>query len=221
MGGVRRMDDYAFGKAWKMAKKQHILETAFTLFSERGIESVTVPEIAEVCGVGRATVYRYFATKMDLVVAVGTWKWEAYIDAHDVSLPPETLESMTGAGLLRFYLDAFLDLYRNHRDILRFNYGFNSYLQHGAGSSEQKRPYMAVAGHLAERFHELYERGRADGTLNTQISEEEMFSSSFHIMLAAVTRYAVGLVYIPEHGVDPESELVMLEELLLSRFIKQ
>ena len=158
---------------------------------------------------------------MDLVVAVGTWKWEAYIDAHDVSLPPETLESMTGAGLLRFYLDAFLDLYRNHRDILRFNYGFNSYLQHGAGSSEQKRPYMAVAGHLAERFHELYERGRADGTLNTQISEEKMFSSSFHIMLAAVTRYAVGLVYIPEHGVDPESELVMLEELLLSRFIKQ
>lgn len=218
---VRSMDDYAFGKAWKIAKKQHILETAFALFSERGIESVTVPEIAEACGVGRATVYRYFATKMDLVVAVGTWKWETYIRAHDASLPAEILERMTGAEYLRFYLDAFLDLYRNHRDILRFNYGFNSYLQHGAGSSEQKRPYMAVAGHLAVRFHELYERGRADGTLNTQISEEEMFSSSFHIMLAAVTRYAVGLVYIPEHCVDPESELVMLEELLFSHYIKQ
>jgi hypothetical protein len=45
-----------------------------------------------------------------------------------------------------------------------------------------------------------------------------MFSSSFHIMLAAATRYAVGLVVVYEDSNDPESELVMLEELLLSRF---
>ena len=32
-----------------------------------------------------------------------------------------------------------------------------------------------------------------------------MFSGSFHIMLAAVTRYAVGLVYVPEKGTEPES----------------
>ena len=43
-----------------------------------------------------------------------------------------------------------------------------------------------------------------------------MFSSTFHIMLAAVTRYAVGLVY---KGTNPDSELVLLENALLREYI--
>lgn len=212
------MNDYPSGKAWKLAKEQHILETAFQLFSENGIESVTMPEVAKASGVGRATLYRYFASKLDLVVAIGTWKWNEYIAHHDAFVPLETHESMTGAQYLRFYLDSFLDLYRNHRDILRFNYNFNSYLQHESGTEAQRQPYLQMVGILHERFHRLCERGRRDGTLRDDISETSMFSSSFHIMLAAVTRYAVGLVYVPEEIDAPESELVMLEELLLSRF---
>ena len=212
------MNDYTAGKDWKLDRERHILESAFRLFSEKGIESVTMPEVAKASGVGRATLYRYFASKLDLVVAIGTWKWNEYIAHHDAFVPLETHESMTGAQYLRFYLDSFLDLYRNHRDILRFNYNFNSYLQHESGTEAQRQPYLQMVGILHERFHRLCERGRRDGTLRDDISETSMFSSSFHIMLAAVTRYAVGLVYVPEEIDVPESELVMLEELLLSRF---
>ena len=212
------MNDYTAGKDWKLDRERHILESAFRLFSEKGIESVTMPEVAKASGVGRATLYRYFASKLDLVVAIGTWKWNEYIAHHDAFVPLETHESMTGAQYMRFYLDSFLDLYRNHRDILRFNYNFNSYLQHESGTEAQRQPYLQMVGILHERFHRLCERGRRDGTLRDDISETSMFSSSFHIMLAVITRYAVGLVYVPEKDTDPESELVMLEELLLSRF---
>ena len=73
---------------------------------------------------------------------------------------------------------------------------------------------------LSIQFHEMYERGAKDGTLNTDIPEKEMFSSSFHIMLAAVTRYAVGLVYVYENA-DPEGELVRLEKMLLREFTRE
>ena len=82
----------------------------------------------------------------------------------------------------------------------------------------KKYAYMQMVDELSRLFHNVYEKGMRDGTLRNDISEEAMFSSSFHIMLAAVTRYAVGLVYIPEQGPDPESELEMLKELLLSRY---
>lgn len=212
------MNDYTAGKDWKLDRERHILESAFRLFSEKGIESVTMPEVAKASGVGRATLYRYFASKLDLVVAIGTWKWHEYIAHHDAFVPMEAHETMTGSEYLRFYLDSFLDLYRNHRDILRFNYNFNSYLQHESGTEAQRQPYLQMVGILHERFHRLCERGRRDGTLRDDISETSMFSISFHIMLAAVTRYAVGLVYVPEEIDAPEGELVMLEELLLSRF---
>lgn len=212
------MSDYTAGKPWKVAKQQHIMEVAFQLFAERGIEQVAMPEVAEASGVARATLYRYFATKLDLVVAVGTWKWTDYVEARNATLPTSELKRMSGAQYLKFYLDAFIDLYRNHSDILRFNYDFNSYLRHEEGTAEQRQSYIDMAAELSAAFHEVYERGAADGTIDTEMSEESMFSSSFHIMLAAATRYAVGLVHVAE-GADPDGELVMLEQLLLSRYV--
>lgn len=196
------------------------MEAAFRLFSEKGIEFVTMPEVAAASGVSRATLYRYFPAKPELVVAVGAWKWNQYVAYSDSLAAGEAQASMTGAEYLRFYLDSFLDLYRNHRDILRFNYNFNSYLQHETGNAAQRQPYLRIVDILSERFHDLYERGKRDGTLRMDISSTSMFSCIFHIMLAAVTRYAVGLVYVPEEIEEPESELVMLKDLMLSRFTK-
>ncbi len=212
------MNDYTAGKSWKIERQQKIIETGFRLFSERGIETVTLPEIAKESGVGHATLYRYFNTKLDLVIAISAWSWEKYITEYNASIPQEELLQMTGAEYLRFYLDSFIDLYRNHKDILSFNYDFNSYLRHEAGMKEQTQPFVRMVNNLKDSFHEMYLRGCKDGTLNTEFSEAAMFSGSFHIMLAAATRYAIGLVYIPEGSGDPEGELIMLEELLLSKY---
>jgi AcrR family transcriptional regulator len=48
---------------------ERILETAYELFSRRGIRDVGIDEIIERAGVAKATLYRHFASKDDLVVA--------------------------------------------------------------------------------------------------------------------------------------------------------
>lgn len=212
------MDDYVAGKAWKQEKYQHILEAGYALFAERGIDNVTMTEIADASKVGRTTAFRYFPSKAELVVAVSTWKWREYIELHNSLLYPDEIEKLTGAQYLHFFIGSFLDLYRNHKEFLRFNYLFNSYLRSEACTEEQKQPYLKIVSSLGVKFHELYERGKRDGTLNTDVPEQTMFSCTFHIMLAAVTRYATGLAVVI--GSDPESELVMLAEMLLSRFTK-
>jgi len=211
--------DYAANKPWKQAKRLHIMQNAYQLFAQHGIAPVTMPEIADASQVSRATLYRYFPSKAELVIAVNTWKWGEYIAAYDASLPQATLDQFTGAEYLRFYLDAFLDLYRYAPDILCFNYDFNSYLRHETAAPERRESFLAMVDHLGTLFHALYERGSRDGTINTSVPEASMFSSSFHIMLAAATRYAVGLVYVSP-GADPEAELLMLEELLFARFVR-
>ena len=214
------MKDYVAGKPWKLEKQQYILETAYALFSERGIVPVTISDIARASGVGRVTVFRYFTTKLDLVIAVGAWQWEKYIEAHNNSLPREALERITAAQWLRFFLDSFLDLYRNHPDILRFNYEFNNFLHYEAATEVQRQPYVQMVSGLGAQFHQLYQRGMQDGTLRDDTPERTMFSSIFHIMLAAATRYAIGLVIVYEDDGNPESELEMLEEMLFLRFTK-
>ncbi|MFC8830416.1 TetR family transcriptional regulator [Streptomyces sp. NPDC057137] len=53
------------------ARRNHerIVIAALELFSERGLDA-TIPQIAARAGVGKATVYRSFATKADLVAAL-------------------------------------------------------------------------------------------------------------------------------------------------------
>ena len=203
------------------ARKRRIMEAGFRLFLEKGFEAVTMPEIAAASGVSRASLYLYYSTKVDLVIAVGAWKWDEYIRSAQASKATERAAATTAAARMRLYLESFLDLYRNHRDLLCFNYVFNIYLKNVGSTSEQKKTYLDVVENLRVSFHEIFEQGRMDHTIRTDISEEMMFSSSFHIMLAATTRYAVGLVYLPESGTSPEDELIMLENLLLSKFVQQ
>jgi len=49
--------------------RARILATAYELFSRRGIRAVGVDEIIETAGVPKATLYRHFPPKNDLVLA--------------------------------------------------------------------------------------------------------------------------------------------------------
>ena len=201
------------------SRKRRIMETGFQLFSEQGIESVTMKTIAEKSGVPWTSMHRCFAAKVDLVIAIGAWKWNEYIAEYRTVFDQEKTAHMSAAEHLKWYLDAFLDLYRNHRDILCFNYAFNSYLRNEKATEEQEQPYLHEIELLRDAFHRLYEKGLKDGTINRNISEEEMFSSSFHIMLAVVTRCAVGLVYVPpELEASPERELERLKTMMLREY---
>ncbi|HXN45890.1 MAG TPA: TetR/AcrR family transcriptional regulator [Bryobacteraceae bacterium] len=53
----------------KIAARSQILSAAIDLFSRRGIDAVTIDEIAAAADVGKGTIYNYFATKEDIVVA--------------------------------------------------------------------------------------------------------------------------------------------------------
>jgi hypothetical protein len=86
-------------------------------------------------------------------------------------------------------------------------------------SGEKIQPFLSAVDALAQRFHICYEKAKVDGTLRTDIPEREIFSRTLHIMLAAVTRYAVGLVY--DAGIPPEEELLYLKDVLLKDHVIQ
>jgi AcrR family transcriptional regulator len=53
----------------KADARARILATAVRLFAKRGLENTTVEKVAEAADIGKGTIYNYFSTKEDIVVA--------------------------------------------------------------------------------------------------------------------------------------------------------
>src|ERR671911_3197622 len=51
------------------APRERVLDTAYELFSRRGIRAVGIDEVVARAGVAKATLYRHFPSKNDLVLA--------------------------------------------------------------------------------------------------------------------------------------------------------
>lgn len=82
------------------ARNQRIIDTAFQIFVEKKIEAVTMEEIARKAGIGRATLFRCYSSKPELVMAVCSAKWKAYFDKLDASRPLESIHDIPAIDLL-------------------------------------------------------------------------------------------------------------------------
>ncbi len=204
-------------KPHMIIKRDAFLEKAYELFSKKSIDAVSMQDVADASGYGVATLYRYFRTKPALVVAVAARQWEIFIQTRIHGFSADMRETMSAGKRYELYLDAFIELYKEHRDLLRFNQFFNIYIKSEQIDSEGLQTYRSIINVVRDSFHDVYRKAETDHTLRTDIPEEEIFSTTLHLMLAAVTRYAVGLVYIPEQGFDPVQEI----ETLKSMFMKQ
>jgi AcrR family transcriptional regulator len=200
-------------------RRNTILREGFRLFEDKGIETTGMQEIADACHLGIATLYRYYKNKLDLVIDIGARQWQEYsVQAMKVRAA-SNISQMTAAERLDFYLTFYIDLYQNHKELLRFNSNFNSYVKHEGATAEQLKPYRKAIGSMGAWFHDLYEQGKKDGTIRTDMPEEKMFASTMHIMLAVAVRYAQGLVFSAETEADRTEEFNLLKKMILKEFV--
>lgn len=102
---VKRRDyeDKGVMQTKKDERREKILTEAYRIFVEKKIEPVSMGEIAEAAGIGRATLFRYYSSKLELVIAVCTREWKAYLDALDQVRPISSVGEIPGNRKIDFY----------------------------------------------------------------------------------------------------------------------
>lgn len=82
-------------------------------------------QIADASKVGVASVFRYYANKTDLVIAVSAYKWHESLKKIEKSRPIDYIKDIPAVDRLEFTLDTYLKMYNENKKLLRFNDNFN------------------------------------------------------------------------------------------------
>ncbi len=97
----------------RSSARQRLLETASALFYQEGIRAIGVDTIVERSGVGKATLYRHFPTKDDLIAAYLEeddrlwWLWFEEVIAEHEGSPREQLLAFFEATTRRLMQPGF------------------------------------------------------------------------------------------------------------------
>ncbi|GLW61965.1 HTH-type transcriptional repressor KstR [Actinomadura rubrobrunea] len=80
----------------QQARRERLLDAARRLAHEGGYQAVTMHDVADLAGVARATVYRYFATKDHLLTEVAaTWAHRVTADIDALAVGETPVERLT------------------------------------------------------------------------------------------------------------------------------
>src|ERR1700674_3198364 len=146
----------------KAAAREQIITTAMELFSRHGLDGVTVEHIADVADLGKGTIYNYFQTKEDIVVA--------YMVEKERQVQARLARLSASKGSLAAILTEFLQFqFRMKRPYHKF---VRVFLAQMFLRTEQLLPYLgemqeSIDNNLQFLFRRLQERGlmRKDVTI--------------------------------------------------------
>ena len=159
-------------QAHRWAVRDAILDTTAALVAEHGLASVTMSQIAETTGIGRATLYKYFPDIEAILVA---WH-ERQIKGHLERL----VEVRDRAGDADERLEAVLEAYALIHHELRLAHGTD------LAALLHRREHVARAQqHLRDFIRDLLTEAAATGNVRDDVAPDELASYCLHALTAA------------------------------------
>lgn len=170
-----------------------ILDAAAALLAERG-ESVSMADIAEAAGVGRATVYRYFPSRdalLDALCKAGTAELSRLLDGADLD------QIAVPEGIARV-ARAFVGLGSKYASLMP------SGALGPLGQQVAERNDVDLR-QLIEPVHALLRRGMAEGILRDDLTAETLWSMLVGLLDVASERVTGDHVGVEQASADAVS----------------
>ena len=195
--------------------RKKIPSLAFSLFAKHGIEPVTMQDVADACNMGIATMYRYYGTKLSLVIQIAAEQWDAFAQEMEAKFRQTVPSTATARENLIFYMKSLIGLYEDHPQLLQFNDYFHIYTTNAQASMQDMLPYYQATRYFRDQFHEIYMKARKDHSIRTDIPETELYFGIMHAILCAATKFAQGVIYPLGEPLDPHQALEMQSHAFL------
>lgn len=204
----------------KEQRKEEVVAAAVVVFKKQGIENTKMTDIAEKAEVGVASVYRYFKSKPDLVVAVACMLWQVEIAELYIYYSNKVFLEKRGIEKVKEILDVFLKLYQNHQDFIGFIYEFDSYVVREKISSQKLEEYEKKILNLESVLVSALESGKVDGTIRTDVNNEQFYFAITHALMSLCQKLVLrGNILESDKYVDGDTQIKIIIDMAV-KYIK-
>ena len=194
----------------KQAKIDYIVSVASQLFLSKGIDNVTLKDIAKEAGVGEATIYRHFTTKQNLVMHAAQAMAN---EIHNKYFDLENTES--GLSMIEAFYNNFLRIYEEHPEYYRFISYFDTMIYEDSSLENYEYsllPYMEV-------YLDAYERGLIDKTINKIDNIQLFYITTTHALMSLCKKLTKDSIKLKQDTFGKE-EVSMLIDIIIYKLKK-
>jgi AcrR family transcriptional regulator len=156
-------------EAHRREVREAILDATAALVDERGLASVTMSQIAEETGIGRATLYKYFSDVEAILVA---WH-ERQVSGHLEHLAGIRHRAGSAGGRLEAVLEAYALISHEHHGT------------HLAALVHRGEHIARAEQQLSDFIRELLIEGARAGDVRDDVAPDELASYCLHALTAA------------------------------------
>lgn len=174
------------GSSHESSKNKRIgkaVEVSAQLFLKNGIAPVKMTDIADECGIGVATLYRWFGTKNGVTIAAMTYMWNELNNMFSGIFESDVFLLQPGIKQLSDLMRMFIVLYQAHPGFMRLLSEFDLLLISENIPKKDLREYERSIINFYSVFEKAYMTGISDGTVR-EIPDIKLFYLSFaHTLL--------------------------------------
>ena len=177
----------------KEENRRIVVETALKLFLERGINGVTTKDIAKASGFTERSVYRYFTSRVELVLSASFLFWQRIKGEVEALVFQKEYQGLNGIGRIRLMLEYYSSLFANNPNAVKFILGVEMALsESGVNISMKDRPPGSFDSDTP--LTNAIRAGLADGSVSRAIDAKEVYYLAYDSILGLMQRQVLGAV---------------------------
>lgn len=197
-------------------RRRQILAAGFKLFSEKGIENISLQAVADAADVGIATLYNYYQNKVKLCIAISAEVWKKVLEENIGFKDGNIIVPDSAYELVELYFDLIIKMYKETPEVLRYSGNYKTFICRENVKFDMFKEQFHVLKPVTDMFHIAYEKAKVDKSIRTDIPESEMITTVALSALGMAERYAQGLVWNMNEKQEYTNELLHLKNMMLA-----
>ena len=194
----------------KTKRSKAAVAAAAKLFLARGIDDVKMTDIADACGIGVATLYRYFGTKTHVTIAAMTHLWDELNVMFSGVFDSPVFLQQSGIKQVTDLMKMYIVLYDAHKDFMRLLGEFDLMLIRENVPAAELAEYERSIINFYPVFLRAFNTGLADGSVREGIDPYAFYIAHAHAFMEVSKKLIQGELLPNDDFSNASGELAML-----------